>query len=783
MPEEIIVGGHYKIIRELSKGAFGVTYLAEDTHQPDENLCVVKKLAPHNQDPHILEIAKNKFRKEAKILKKLGCDHSQIPRLYAYFEEQEQFYLVQELIEGHNLTQELCKQWSESEVVELLRDVCSVLGFVHQNKCIHRDIKPSNLMRREADEKIVLIDFGAVKEAISQSTVIDTKTIVIGTPGYMPPEQLEGIPQKSSDIYALGITAIQLMSGLTAKEVNSQLKATTETQPRIDFLQENLQQVNPQLLAILEKMTRSNICDRYQNVEDILGDLNNFTNSNETELVPRKNKFNWLLGCLFFFFFCAAGGAVWYFQSIKDKSLVQPLCPATFDTRVSWGQKYLSYPEEEVSESVEEATENLKSACEAFGDTPEEINNSIEKFKAAISHWQQAQQLAPENQQVRTYLQNSQLLLRHVKKVKEDPQNYNLRPRIQGLAIPIKITNAPEDAVEMREFGTQQHFAINMFQAKFNETNDQGSLFLIIDDQNDSSDESRSVIKAITKELKEKVPNISVIGHTVSRITKTVIPFYHKNQIVLMSATSTAEDINPNNSKYFYRVVPSNQYLSKRISKYIEINLETTQQNKIVILYQGGDVYAEDLSRNLQQRLPESDAVVRQTISDNDSRNRELVTEANVVILIPNEKNREDILSSVSAAREEGAIVIGPGSMLNRFTVERVGNSCDTEGLLVFAHHVEETFPRQVKNYFNSPSVFPEDWRLAYSFAAAKIAPLVQQNIQTSPTDLVQHGTFGSPVGTVSFTNEGDRNFSGAEVENVIDIFEVTPQCTFRKLD
>ena len=782
MPEEIVVGGHYKIIRELSKGAFGVTYLAEDTHQPDETLCVVKKLAPHNQDPHILEIAKNKFRKEAKILKKLGCDHSQIPRLHAFFEEQEQFYLVQELIEGHTLTQELSKQWSESEVVELLRDVCSVLGFVHQNKCIHRDIKPSNLMRRYKDGKIVLIDFGAVKEAISQSTVIDTKTIVIGTPGYMPPEQLEGMPQKSSDIYALGITAIELMSGLTAKEVNSQLKATPETQPRLNFLQENLQQVNPQLLAVLEKMTRSNICDRYQNVEDILGDLNDFTNSDKTELVPRRNKFSWLLGCLFLFFFCAAGGAVWYFGNIKDRNLVQPLCPATFDTRVSWGQKYLSYPEEEVSESVEEATENLKSACEAFGDNPEEISISIGKFKAAISYWEEAQELAPENQQIRTYLQNSQLLLHHAKKAKDNPKNYNLRPQIQGLAIPIKITNAPEDAEEMRDFGTQQNIAINMYQANFNETNEQGSLIMIIDDQNDGRDGQENGVKKIVEELKENVPNISVIGHTVSSITKIVIPFYNENQIVLMSASSTAENINPNNSKYFYRVVPSNQSLSKRIFKYIETNLDASQENKIVILYQRGDAYAEDLSNNLQQRLPKSDTIVRQQISGNDSINEAIIRGSNAVILIPNEKNRQEIISSVSAAREEDAIVIGPDSMLNRFTVERVGNSCDTEGLLVFAPYVEEIFSRQVEAYFNSPIVFPKDWRLAYSFAAAKIAPLVQQNLKNGST---QHGIFSTngSVGTVSFLNNGDRDTSNSPVENFIDIFEVTPECKFRKLD
>ena len=209
----------YNILQQLGQGAFGETFLAEDCHLPDKDQCVVKQLKPQQTDPKTLKAAQYLFAREAKILNRLG-KWDGIPRLLAHFEENQQFYLVQELIIGEDLSKEILpgRQWRENEVIELLLGILEVLVFVHENKIVHRDIKPSNLMRRKEDGKIILIDFGAVKQ-IASSTInlqnqTTTFTVAVGTPGYMPGEQAQGKPQLASDIYAVGIVAIQALTGL-----------------------------------------------------------------------------------------------------------------------------------------------------------------------------------------------------------------------------------------------------------------------------------------------------------------------------------------------------------------------------------------------------------------------------------------------------------------------------------------------------------------------------------------------------------------------------------------
>ncbi|MEH1862836.1 MAG: protein kinase [Nostoc sp.] len=208
-----MLAGRYEKIRELGKGGFGVTFKAKDHKRPGKPLCVVKELQSHQADPRILKL----FEQEAEVLERLS-KHPQIPQLLAYFDEERKPYLVQEFIDGHDLGQEIVprKRQSKSYVTKLLQDVLEVLVFVHQQSVIHRDLKPENLIRRKSDSKIVLIDFGAVKE-ISSAIInpqggVPTK-IAIGTPGYMPPEQSSLKPCYASDIYAVGMIAIYALTG------------------------------------------------------------------------------------------------------------------------------------------------------------------------------------------------------------------------------------------------------------------------------------------------------------------------------------------------------------------------------------------------------------------------------------------------------------------------------------------------------------------------------------------------------------------------------------------
>ncbi|WP_347566282.1 protein kinase [Scytonema sp. UIC 10036] len=155
----------YLVVELLGMGGFGHTYIAQDTRRPGNPVCVVKHLKPATDDLEFLQVARRLFRREAETLEKLG-NHDQIPRLLAYFEEQQEFFLVQEYIEGHQLATELPlgQRWDESQTIHLLQEVLPILEFLHDNEVIHRDIKPQNIIRRHSDNRLVLVDFGAVKQ-------------------------------------------------------------------------------------------------------------------------------------------------------------------------------------------------------------------------------------------------------------------------------------------------------------------------------------------------------------------------------------------------------------------------------------------------------------------------------------------------------------------------------------------------------------------------------------------------------------------------------------------
>ncbi len=217
MSEQQKVGGHFQIISELSSGGFGQTFLAEDLRFSAKPKCVVKQLKPQSNEPEVISLAKRLFEQEVRILYQIG-EHPQIPSIVTHFEEDNEFYFVQEYIEGNTFAQELsqAKIFSQRQVVGIVTELLEVLAFVHKQGVIHRDIKPSNLINRKSDGKTVLIDFGAVKQVriqpINNQSETTKGTIAIGSEGYMPMEQLAGHPKFSSDVYAVGMFAIQLLT-------------------------------------------------------------------------------------------------------------------------------------------------------------------------------------------------------------------------------------------------------------------------------------------------------------------------------------------------------------------------------------------------------------------------------------------------------------------------------------------------------------------------------------------------------------------------------------------
>ena len=267
----------YQVIQKIGTGGFGDTYLAVDLALPGQPQCVVKHLSPKDTSPHVLLVAQRLFEQEAQLLHRLG-EHSQIPRLYAHFNENGEFYLVQEFIDGKDLSHELQpgKPLSQEKTVKLLTEILEVLAIVHQENVIHRDLKPTNIMR-QSNGKIVLIDFGAVKEI--QGLAVNPEgqthlTVGIGSPGYMPSEQAKGRPKLASDIYAVGIIGIQALTGLKPAQFPYDKKTD-------EILWRNHATVSDELAKILNKMVQEQLSERYSDASEVL-----------TALTPLLSQFN-----------------------------------------------------------------------------------------------------------------------------------------------------------------------------------------------------------------------------------------------------------------------------------------------------------------------------------------------------------------------------------------------------------------------------------------------------------------------------------------------------------
>lgn len=266
-----LLDGRYQIIEVIETGEFGLTYLAKDTRRPGEPQCFVKHLRPGSSEPKLINATRRLFQKEAEVLERLGL-HDQIPQLFAYFEENEEFFLVESFVAGHSLSTEIVpgKPIPEERIIPLLKELLEILVFVHGQGVIHRDIKPGNLIRRYSDNKLVLIDFGSVKEihiAQRQAPV----TVRIGTLEYMPIEQFQYNPQLNSDIYALGMIGIQAITGLPAYDLPKLRDLKNSNKGEIIW--RHLTACSQGVADVLDNMVRYDFRERYQSAAEALADL------------------------------------------------------------------------------------------------------------------------------------------------------------------------------------------------------------------------------------------------------------------------------------------------------------------------------------------------------------------------------------------------------------------------------------------------------------------------------------------------------------------------------
>lgn len=270
---KLLLRDRYRVLQALGQGGFGATFLAKDEALPGSPYCVIKQLRPAASSPNVMQMAKDLFEREANTLGKVG-NHPQVPRLLDYFDTNNEFYLVQEYISGCTLQQEVKRSgpFSEAGVKQFLSEVLPMLEYIHSQQVIHRDIKPANLIRRSQDRKLVLIDFGAVKDQVnpirmgaSEQTALTQ--YAIGTPGYAPPEQMAMRPVYASDIYALGVTCLYLLTGRSPKDMDYD-PATGE------ILWRDQVHISDHFIDVLKKMLEVSVRHRYQSATDVLRALN-----------------------------------------------------------------------------------------------------------------------------------------------------------------------------------------------------------------------------------------------------------------------------------------------------------------------------------------------------------------------------------------------------------------------------------------------------------------------------------------------------------------------------
>ena len=261
-----ILQNRYRIIKTLGQGGFGRTYLTEDQRRFNE-LCTLKELIATRTSTSSWQKAEDLFRREAEVLYQIK--HPQIPQFREQFEQDQRLFLVQDYVEGKTYRALLDERqasnavFTQVEVMYLIQSLLPVLTYIHGKGIIHRDISPDNIILRDSVRLPVLIDFGVVKELANRlQTPSTTSNTYVGKLGYSPIEQMQtGQVYPSSDLYALAVTAIVLLTGKEPQELFDEQQLTWNWQRWV--------RVNPKFAQVLNRMLSYRPGDRYQSAAEL----------------------------------------------------------------------------------------------------------------------------------------------------------------------------------------------------------------------------------------------------------------------------------------------------------------------------------------------------------------------------------------------------------------------------------------------------------------------------------------------------------------------------------
>ncbi len=255
------LANRYLVDQVIGSGGMGSVYRARDLHFPAiMKLVAIKEMLNQSRDDSVKTVLIQNFEREANIIATLS--HPAIPRIYDFFIQGENAYLVLELIHGKDLEAMLRETpgfLTEEQVVRYAIELCDVLQYMHTHKpepVIFRDMKPSNIMINQHDH-VVVVDFG-----IAKNFRMGQRGTMMGTEGYSPPEQYRGEASPLVDIYAMGATLHHLLT-----------KSDPQTEPPFTFAERPVRQYNPAVSPLMEQLINKAVEykpeNRFQNAEEM----------------------------------------------------------------------------------------------------------------------------------------------------------------------------------------------------------------------------------------------------------------------------------------------------------------------------------------------------------------------------------------------------------------------------------------------------------------------------------------------------------------------------------
>ncbi|MGL5063198.1 MAG: protein kinase domain-containing protein [Microcoleus sp.] len=783
-----ILCDRYQIIDILGEGGFATTYKAFALEKPGKPLRAVKEIVrPKSTEELVLQQAQHLFKKEVEALRLLG-QNPQIPEYYESFQSDENgnFYLIQEYVEGHPLSQEISTgtQWTQKNTVALLREILEILTFVHQNNVIHRDLKPSNLIRRQSDGRIVLIDFGAVKEISSLEITEsgETKTRTIYTPGYASPEQMHGCPQFCSDIYSAGIIGIQAVTGL---------------RPAMDFLKDSQGdivwyystsyrsrvEVSRQLETVLNQMVRFYFPNRYQSAAEVLSDLNSlvafFPQQSRRQQSQHKRSKKLRVILPINTAIIAAKNPI-----ASDSNPLPPSKPRLIlPDGLSTGETILFTKSQPWLK---------KRGVKEFADS--DSNRALNLFKE--SWWTECRD--PETL---VYLNNAFLEASNASYYtiavalpfeRRNPHNSDrigcqAKDFLCGVAQAQTEVNLGLPNLNDRDFD-RQFPGCDFLSSKA--INGKGLKVIIADDANDEEEAKQRAVSLVN------LPEIlAVVGHGNSDMTMHSVDIYDRNNLVLISPGAATADLTDEPREFFFRTQNTSTLLAKQLADY----LLDRNQRRAALLYNESSPFCASFKKEYTKYFQDIQGgeIVRIRdfdLSRNNFNSRRAIEEIQAkgemaIVLVPDAYLRSSLNNALEIIKLSGDalydscssnLMIGAWTLMGPEILEVVSQQPNNLfKKLIFSvgwHHLNSSdrdFPKQVRSLWEIEG--NTCMASAYDATRALIKALEMQDqpSRTGMKNILSHPDFIAcgATGTIQFNSphNGDRKNPPSELVHIVE--------------